>query len=224
MRIPRSLIFLVCLVCAEAAHVKITLLATTDLHGNILPYDYFTAKPAARGLAKIASLIAEARAENPNNILIDCGDTIQGTPLEYVHQRDVRRGRSERADPMMLGMNLLGYDAMVVGNHEFNYGLKNLTRARKLIERAHAAAPRNPAILDSLGWVHFRQGSASEALPFLRAAYADDRDGDIAAHLGEVLWQVGQQEEAQRIWSEASAIEPENQLLKSTRHRLTNAN
>jgi tetratricopeptide (TPR) repeat protein len=101
---------------------------------------------------------------------------------------------------------------------------KSLTQARKLIERAHAAAPRNPAILDSLGWVYYRQGRPADALPFLKAAYADDHDGDIAAHLGEVLWQLGHQEEAQRIWSEASAMDADNHLLKSTRHRLTSAN
>ncbi len=101
---------------------------------------------------------------------------------------------------------------------------KSLSRARKLIERAHAAAPKNPAILDSLGWVYFRQGRPADALPFLKAAYADDHDGDIAAHLGEVLWQLGQQDEAQRIWSEASALDADNHLLKSTRHRLTSAN
>ncbi len=101
---------------------------------------------------------------------------------------------------------------------------KNLSRARKLIERAHAAAPRNPAILDSLGWVYFREGRANEALPYLRAAWADDRDGDIAAHLGEVLWRLGSQDEAQKVWSEASAMDADNQLLKSTRHRLTSAN
>ena len=101
---------------------------------------------------------------------------------------------------------------------------KNLGRARKLIERAHAAAPRNPAILDSLGWLYYREGRSGDALPFLKAAYTDDRDGDIAAHLGEVLWQLGQRDEAQRVWSEASAIDADNHLLKSTRHRLTSAN
>jgi tetratricopeptide (TPR) repeat protein len=101
---------------------------------------------------------------------------------------------------------------------------KELSRARKLIERAHAAAPKNAAILDSLGWVLFRQGRAIEAVPYLNAAYLDDHDGDIAAHLGEVLWQLGRQDEAQRIWSEASALDAENRLLKSTRHRLTSAN
>jgi len=100
---------------------------------------------------------------------------------------------------------------------------KELSRARKLIERAHAAAPKNAAILDSLGWVLFRQGRGGEALPYLTAAYSYDHDGDIAAHLGEVLWQLGRQDEAQRIWAEASALDADNHLLKSTRHRLTAA-
>jgi tetratricopeptide (TPR) repeat protein len=97
---------------------------------------------------------------------------------------------------------------------------KELPRARKLIERAHAAAPRNAAILDSMGWVAFRQGHPTDALPFLTAAYADDRSGDIAAHLGEVLWYLGQHDKAEGVWSEASLIDTDNQLLKSTRKRL----
>jgi 2',3'-cyclic-nucleotide 2'-phosphodiesterase (5'-nucleotidase family) len=115
---------------APAAELKITLLATTDLHGNLFPYDYYTAQPADRGLAKIATLIEAARAENPNNLLIDCGDTIQGTPLEAVYQESVQKGAPTlEHDPMMLAMNAIGYDAMVVGNHEFNFGLKNLAKA-----------------------------------------------------------------------------------------------
>jgi 2',3'-cyclic-nucleotide 2'-phosphodiesterase/3'-nucleotidase len=114
-----------------AAELKITLLATTDLHGNLYPYDYYTAQPAARGLAKIATLIEVARAENPNNLLVDCGDVIQGTPLEAVYQEHVQKGDALlKHDPMMLAMNAIGYDAMVVGNHEFNFGLKNLAKAR----------------------------------------------------------------------------------------------
>jgi tetratricopeptide (TPR) repeat protein len=113
-------------------------------------------------------------------------------------------------------MNALGF---TLADHA-----KELSRARKLIERAHAAAPKNAAILDSLGWVLFRQGRATEALPYLSSAYSSDHDGDIAAHLGEVLWQMGRQDEAQRIWSEASALDSDNHLLKSTRHRLTAAN
>jgi len=126
LQVSLAALFLVFL--APAAELKITLLATTDLHGNLFPYDYYTAQPAERGLAKIATLIKAARAENPNNLLIDCGDTIQGTPLEAVYQEKGRPGLER--DPMMLAMNSLGYDAMVVGNHEFNFGLKNLAKAR----------------------------------------------------------------------------------------------
>jgi 2',3'-cyclic-nucleotide 2'-phosphodiesterase / 3'-nucleotidase len=135
--------FLSVLVFALFAHAetaRITFLATTDLHGNMLPYDYFTARPVARGLAKIATLIRSERAQNPNTLLIDCGDTIQGTPLEAVYQQYVETGRLPlklafagaplERDPMMLAMNAIGYDMMVVGNHEFNFGLKNLEKAR----------------------------------------------------------------------------------------------
>jgi 2',3'-cyclic-nucleotide 2'-phosphodiesterase / 3'-nucleotidase len=124
-----------------AKELKITVLATTDLHGNLLPYDYLTGQPADRGLAKIGTLIRAARAENPNTVLIDCGDTIQGTPLESLYQHYIQTGHLPLGltfagapldhDPMMLAMNTLGYDAMVVGNHEFNYGLTNLARARQ---------------------------------------------------------------------------------------------
>jgi tetratricopeptide (TPR) repeat protein len=97
---------------------------------------------------------------------------------------------------------------------------RHLGEARALIERAYAAAPKNAAILDSLGWVLYRQGHADQALPYLKQAYADDRGGDIAAHYGEALWQIGQRDEAERIWTEASAADSDNRLLNATRQRL----
>lgn len=131
---------------------QIRLLSTTDLHGWITGYDYYAAKQSGRGLAKIATLVRQARAEQPASLLIDCGDTIQGSPLEAIHQLAVRAGATKALDPMMLAMNALGYDAMAMGNHEFNFGLKNLFAAR-----AHAkfpwlsantiAAPGSPAFV-----------------------------------------------------------------------------
>ncbi len=110
--------------------IDIQILATTDLHGHALPWDYYAAEPAPRGLAKIASLIREARTANPNSLLIDVGDTIQGTPMVGLHANRVRSGQPLGADPMMRAMNELGYAAMTVGNHEFNFGLKVLNKAR----------------------------------------------------------------------------------------------
>ena len=106
--------------------VQITILSTTDLHGNIDPIDYYTNKPDNRGLAKVATLIKRIRKENPNSLLIDSGDTIQGTPLESIHGRK----NNQPIDPMMLVMNSLNYDSMTVGNHEYNFGLKVLEKAR----------------------------------------------------------------------------------------------
>ncbi len=141
-RILRAALALTLLPAAvPARRVTVTVLATTDLHGNLYPVDYFTGKPADRGLAKIATLVRAARREAPGALLIDCGDTIQGTPVETVYQSYVGtgrlplrlkfRGRPLGQDPMMAAMNRLGYTALVLGNHDFNFGLKSLDHARR---------------------------------------------------------------------------------------------
>ncbi|RPI54228.1 MAG: bifunctional metallophosphatase/5'-nucleotidase [Acidobacteria bacterium] len=105
----------------------ITILSTTDLHGNILPVDYYTDRPDARGLAKVASLVRQIRGENPSGtLLLNSGDTIQGAPLAYVHNTR----NNAPPDPMMLTMSAIGVDAMAVGNHEYNFGLGVLEKAR----------------------------------------------------------------------------------------------
>ena len=112
-------------VASERAHI--TVLSTTDLHGHVLPVDYFTNKPEALGLAMVGTLVRQVKREAPDALLIDCGDTIQGSPLAYHH---ARRNNSP-PDPMMLAMNALGFDALAIGNHEFNYGLAVLEKARR---------------------------------------------------------------------------------------------
>ncbi len=108
----------------KRAHVVI--LSTTDMHGRVFPIDYYTNKYDNVGIAKVASLVKEARKTDPDLLLVDSGDTIQGTPLEYFHNKR----NNAPPDPMMLAMSALHYDSMTVGNHEYNFGLQVLNKAR----------------------------------------------------------------------------------------------
>jgi 2',3'-cyclic-nucleotide 2'-phosphodiesterase/3'-nucleotidase len=112
---------------------SLRVLGTTDLHGHALNWDYFTdaeyddAAHNDVGLAKIATLVARARAEKGHDrtLLVDAGDIIQGTQLSYYYARvePVTGRRSGPRHPMALAMNHLRYDAAALGNHEFNYGI-----------------------------------------------------------------------------------------------------
>ncbi|MNY69443.1 Tetratricopeptide repeat protein [compost metagenome] len=73
--------------------------------------------------------------------------------------------------------------------------------------------------MDSLGWVKYRQGELQPAAELLRNAYSKAPEAEIGAHLGEVLWQLGQHDEARRTWTEAAKAEPENQTLIDTLRR-----
>lgn len=110
----------------SGATVQLRILETTDLHVNIVNYDYFADKPTDEyGFAKTASLIKQAREEAANSLLFDNGDLIQGNPLgDYVATVDpLQQGETH---PVYKAMNLLDYDAGNIGNHEFNYGLDYL--------------------------------------------------------------------------------------------------
>jgi tetratricopeptide (TPR) repeat protein len=95
-----------------------------------------------------------------------------------------------------------------------------LPEAFDLISKALQMAPDDPFIMDSMGWVHFRMGNLSAAEKQLRQAYAVRNDPEIAVHLGEVLWQKGQQADARKLWREANNKDPKNDTLKSTLSRL----
>ena len=111
------------------AGLSLRLLATTDLHGHLAGYDYFEDRPCIEtGLARLASLIGTARAEAVNTLLLDNGDFLQGSPLVDYWARE--RGLSPgEVHPMIAAMNALCYDAVTVGNHEFNFGLDFTLRA-----------------------------------------------------------------------------------------------
>jgi tetratricopeptide (TPR) repeat protein len=96
-----------------------------------------------------------------------------------------------------------------------------LPEARKLIEKALQLRPDDGFIIDSMGWVTYRQGDLKGAESYLRRAYDDQQDAEIAAHLGEVLWVEGKRDEARRIWTEALTKHPENESLRKTVQRFT---
>jgi tetratricopeptide (TPR) repeat protein len=91
-----------------------------------------------------------------------------------------------------------------------------LPEARKLIEKALELAPEDYFIIDSMGWVLYRQGDLAGAAQQLKRAWRGRPDGEIGAHLGEVLWMMGERDEAERIWKEAEQASPENETLQKT--------
>jgi 2',3'-cyclic-nucleotide 2'-phosphodiesterase / 3'-nucleotidase len=104
---------------------ELVILETSDMHGNVLPQNYGTNGHAELGLAKVATLIKKERKTNEHVITIDNGDVIQGTPLTYHYARFL----NAKPNPMITILNDLKFDAGVIGNHEFNYGLDILNQA-----------------------------------------------------------------------------------------------
>ncbi|MBW8797955.1 MAG: 5'-nucleotidase C-terminal domain-containing protein [Streptomyces sp.] len=116
---------------------SLTVMGTTDLHGHVFNWDYF--KDAeysdkagnAMGLARISTLVDQVRKAKGrrNTLLLDAGDTIQGTPLAYYYAKvDPITAKGGPVHPMAQAMNAIGYDAAALGNHEFNYGIETLRR------------------------------------------------------------------------------------------------
>jgi tetratricopeptide (TPR) repeat protein len=91
--------------------------------------------------------------------------------------------------------------------------------ALQYIQQAYAQKPDDPAIIDSMGWVHFRLGKLNEAKDYLQKAWDMTGDGEIGAHLGEVLWTQGEHDEARRIWEESRKNAPDNPVLNKVLER-----
>ncbi|WP_255952527.1 bifunctional metallophosphatase/5'-nucleotidase [Streptomyces odontomachi] len=126
-----------------AKRYSFTVMGTTDLHGNVYNWDYFTDREfddAAHndvGLAKISTLVEQIRADRgrANTLLIDAGDTIQGTQLSYYYARvDPITAEHGPVHPMARAMNTMGYQAAALGNHEFNYGIPLLRKFQEQCE------------------------------------------------------------------------------------------
>lgn len=121
----------------------------------------------------------------------------------------------EREPDNAMALNALGY-TLVDRTTRYDEG-------KELIEKAYQLDPDDPAILDSLGWAHYRLGNLAEAERLLRRAAELYPDPEVIAHLGEVLWTTGKQDEARKVWAAALEKQPDNGILRKTLLRLTGA-
>jgi len=149
----------------------------------------------------------------------DDADLLYGRSL--VHERlrnigeaeaDLRRILAKDKDDAR-AMNALGYMLVV--------HTSRLEEARKLVTRALEITPDDATVIDSLGWIEYRQGKVQEARALLQKAFDKVPDPEIAAHLGEVLWVLGEKDRARAIWEAALTRDPDHRVLKETVERLT---
>jgi 2',3'-cyclic-nucleotide 2'-phosphodiesterase (5'-nucleotidase family) len=114
--------------CRPGLSTSLRIVATTDVHGHIRGWDYYSNNPdSVRGLSRAATIVDSVRSANQGRvILVDAGDFLQGTPLAFVAARSAKAA----PNPIIAAMNVMRYDAAVIGNHEFNYGVPYLDGAR----------------------------------------------------------------------------------------------
>jgi len=150
---------------------------------------------------------ARGLAAQPDNI-----DLLYARALMWERTDDIARAEADLRRILVIAPD------NVAALNALGYTLADRTRryreALELIDRARVAEPGNAAIIDSYGWVLFRLGKTRAALEQLRRAYAQQKDPDIASHLGQVLWVLGQREEARKYFEEARKLEPGNRSLQ----------
>ena len=159
------------------------------------------------------ALQAQAVAQFPddNDLLYDQAMLADRAGQQQTMERLLRQLIARQPD-YHHAYNALGYSLAERG--------VRLQEAKELIEKALSYAPGDPFITDSLGWVEFRLGNHAQALLLLERAFEKRQDADIAAHLGEVLWKLGQHERAKALWKDAQQQHPDNETLRETLKRL----
>ncbi len=154
---------------------------------------------------------AVAQFPNDNDLLYDQAMLADRAGQQQTMERLLRQLIARQPD-YHHAYNALGYSLAERG--------VRLQEAKELIEKALTYAPRDPFITDSVGWVEFRLGNHAQALLLLERAFEKRQDADIAAHLGEVLWKLGQHERAKALWKDALQQHPDNETLRETLKRL----
>jgi tetratricopeptide (TPR) repeat protein len=175
------------------------------LHSQaLINYNYF---------AEAEKLLSAAinSSSRPNNFLYARAMLFNQRNQPSATERDLRQILLTEPENA-IALNSLGY--------LLSENTARLSEAEELLTKAITLRPNDPVIIDSLGWLHFRQGKFTDALRELRQAYASYQEPAAAAHLGEVLWVTGSQEEARQIWLEGIKLAPTDNTIKSTMKRL----
>jgi len=186
----------------------------------------------ATGEQRVQVLIAEAQMLRDANHHRDAYDLLgkaldaQPDQPELLYDHAITAEKLERYDVLEKNLRTLirvkpdyahAYNAL---GYSFADRNTRLPEARKLIQHALELSPDDAYIIDSMGWVLYRQGDLKGAEQWLRRAYDGRQDAEIGAHLGEVLWKMGDRGEAERIWNESLKSSPDNETLQKTVKRL----
>jgi tetratricopeptide (TPR) repeat protein len=186
---------------------------------------------AVRGDQQVQLVVAESQLLREANMNKEAFDLLDGALAKSPDQPDLLYDQAltaeklDRYDVLESSLKRLiqlrpdhahAYNALGYSFADRNI---RLPEARKLIERALELSPNDFFIIDSMGWVLYRQGDLQGAAQQLRRAWGGRPDGEIGAHFGEVLWALGERDEARRIWGEALKVSPENETLQKTLKR-----
>lgn len=167
----------------------------------------------ARDYPAVYKVLSQALARSPDSpeLLYDRAMAAERLSKLDVMEKDLRKLIKLRPNHAH-AYNALGY---TLADHT-----DRLTEAIDLLQKAMQLAPNDPFVLDSMGWALFKKGKLKEAADYLKRAYAGRPDPEIAAHLGEVLWKMGQRDEANKLWEGALKKDPDNEALRETVSRL----
>lgn len=158
-------------------------------------------------------LLTEALQQDPDNI-----NLLYSRSIVSAQQKDLESSESDlraildKDENNATALNALGYTIATLS--------ERYDEAFELVRRAYEMEPDNPAIADSVGWIHFLKGEREQALDYLRRAFEAFPDGEVAAHFGEALWVSGREKEAEAVWREGLENSPDNDVLLETMERL----
>lgn len=169
----------------------------------------------AKALSELNKLLAKAEKQPDTEVVVSDIVYLRGMVYELSGRyreavADLRR-YVELNPNTAAGLNALGYTLLISPEHE-----NSLEEAFKLIQAAYQLKPDSAAINDSMGWAYYLKGDAQAALPYVQYAHREGKSPEIAAHLGEILWALGEQKQAQQIWEEGWRKDGDKTILKKT--------